>query len=92
MSRPAKVGQVWRIVKFRHALFEKQLGQELVLIRGTSNPEVFWCSENRPIETRINRFGHRVIKFDPRCIQTLHDLSEMEPVPDQAPLFSLFSR
>lgn len=92
MSTSPAVGQVWRIVAVHHPCFANRIGREVVLVRATSNPGVFWCMENRPLQTRINRLGREVVSYDPRCIQTLYNIEHLAPVPGRAPVVGRFSR
>lgn len=79
------VGEVWRIASVNHPVFSSEIGAEVIIQRLVGN--VAYVSRNKPVTYRINRLGQRVIDHDPRCIQTLYRVSQLEPAAGVVPNF-----
>lgn len=77
MSLQPALGQVWRVQRVHHPAFANEIGKEVVLQQATSDPRMFWCCANRPLQTRINRLGRRVVSYDPRCSLHLYDIRSL---------------
>jgi hypothetical protein len=69
------IGAPCRIVR-THRMFSHDIGRRVVVVSLTS--QMAWVYDDKPVTYRINHQGKRVIEHDPRCIQTLHSIEDLE--------------
>lgn len=78
------MGQVCEIVQNdpRHLtmpkVFPDRIGQRIVITKLMD--DYVWAHDDKPVAYRINRFGRRVVEFDPRGVESLYRIDDIRVV------------
>ena len=76
-SEGFRVGQRCEIVSVHHPVFAKEIGKQIIITRVSQDTRQVSAHDDKPLRYRINRNGHRVIDYDPRCIQTIYGFDNL---------------
>ena len=72
-----RVGQRCEIESVHHPVFAKEIGKQIIITKVSHGTRQVWAHDDKPPKYRINRNGHRVIDYDPRCIQTIYGFDNL---------------
>ena len=69
------------IIAASHPSASRDVGKRVIVDR--VNPEYgsVWAHDDKPVTYRINRAGRRVVDHDPRCIQTIYGVDQLQVLP-----------
>lgn len=69
------------IIAASHPSASRDVGKRVIVDR--VNPEYgsVWAHDDKPVTYRTNRAGRRVVDHDPRCIQTIYGVDQLQVLP-----------